>query len=152
MGAEESDAPLLDPKVLDKFREDLDEFEVWSAFVQNFLSALPLRIETLRLTLTTGDAVGAMDAVLSLKTASQMVGASRLSAVAHALEMAQREGIRVAKPSAVLPGLAAKHLPRIRQRAQQTSYVLEAHLEAAGHPQTIPTRPQGATVGLLGFP
>ena len=98
MSAEESAQPLLDPEVLDKFREDLDEFEVWSAFVQNFLNALPLRIETLRLALTTGDPVGAMDAVLSLKTASQMVGASRLSVLAHALEVAQREGIRVAKP------------------------------------------------------
>jgi HPt (histidine-containing phosphotransfer) domain-containing protein len=142
----------MDPIVLNKFRADLDGFEVWSAFVQNFLSALPLRIENLRLTLTTGDAVGAMDAVLSLKTASQMVGASRLSALAHGLEMAQREAIRVAKPSAVLPRLAVNHLPRIKQRAQQTSYVLEAHLEAAGRPQTVRMRPLGAPDRLLGIP
>jgi HPt (histidine-containing phosphotransfer) domain-containing protein len=152
MGAEESAAPLLDPKVLDKFRKDLDGFEVWSAFVQNFLSALPLRIETLRLTLTTGDAGGAMDAVLSLKTASQMVGASRLAALAHELEMAQREGIPVAKPSAVLPRLAAHHLPRIKQRAQQTSYVLEAQLDAVRHPQTIRISPLGTPDRLLGIP
>jgi HPt (histidine-containing phosphotransfer) domain-containing protein len=152
INAEEAAQPLLDPKALDKLREDLDGFEVWSAFVQNFLTALPLMIESLRQTLTTGDAVGAMDAVLSLKTASQMVGASRLATLAHGLEMAHREGIRVAKPSVVLPRLAVNHLRRIKQRAQQTSYALEAHLDAAGHRQPIRTRPVGAPDGLLGIP
>jgi HPt (histidine-containing phosphotransfer) domain-containing protein len=130
--AEESAPPLLDHKVLDKLREDLDEFEVWSVFVQNFITALPLRIESLRLALTTGDTAGALDAVLSLKSASQMVGAGRLAALAHGLEVAQREGTRVAAPSVVLPQLAVGHLQRIRQRAAQTTYVLEAHLHTAG--------------------
>ena len=128
--AEESVQPLLDHKVLDKLREDLEEFDVWSVFVQNFITALPLRIEHLRLALTTGDTVGAMDAVLSLKSASQMVGAGRLATLAHGLEVAQREGTFVAAPSVVLPQLAVDHLKRIRQRAAQTSYVLEAHLHA----------------------
>ncbi|MDR6416402.1 Hpt domain-containing protein [Pseudarthrobacter sulfonivorans] len=131
IGAEETSQPLLDHKVLDKLREDLDEFEVWRVFVQNFITALPLRIESVRLTLTTGDAVGAMDAVLSLKSASQMVGAGRLASLAYGLEVAQREGIRVAAPSVVLPQLAVDHLQRIKQRAEQTSYVLEAHLRTA---------------------
>lgn len=131
IGAEETSQPLLDHKVLDKLREDLDEFEVWRVFVQNFITALPLKIESVRLTLTTGDAVGAMDAVLSLKSASQMVGAGRLASLAYGLELAQREGIRVAAPSVALPQLAVDHLQRIRQRAEQTSYVLEAHLHTA---------------------
>jgi HPt (histidine-containing phosphotransfer) domain-containing protein len=152
ISAEEAAQPLLDPKALDKLREDVDGFEVWSAFVQNFLTALPLRIQTLSLTLTTGDVAGALDAVLSLKAASQMVGASRLATLAHGLEMAQREGVRVANPSVVLPRLAVTHLQRIKQRAQQTSYVLEAHLDAGGHPQPMRTRPVGAPDGLLGIP
>ncbi len=131
ISAEETSQPLLDHKVLDKLREDLDEFEVWRVFVQNFITALPLRIENLRLTLTTGDTAGAMDAVLSLKSASQMVGAGRLASLAYGLELAQREGTRVASPSVALPQLAVDHLHRIKQRAEQTSYVLEAHLHAA---------------------
>ncbi|WP_248762378.1 Hpt domain-containing protein [Pseudarthrobacter sp. SSS035] len=134
---DESAQPLLDHKVLDKLREDLHEFEVWRVFVQNFITALPLRIESLRLALTTGDTVGAMDAVLSLKSASQMVGAGRLATLAHGLEVAQREGICVAAPSVVLPRLAVDHLQRIKQRAVQTSFVLEAHLHTARRPRTI---------------
>jgi HPt (histidine-containing phosphotransfer) domain-containing protein len=122
----------LDHKVLDKLREDFDEFEVWRVFVHNFITALPLRIESLRLALTTGDTVGAMDAVLSLKGASQMVGAARLATLAHSLELAQREHTRIAAPSVVLPQLAVDHLQRIRQRAAQTTYVLKAHLHTAG--------------------
>jgi HPt (histidine-containing phosphotransfer) domain-containing protein len=145
--AEESDQPLLDHKVLDKLRQDLEEFEVWRVFVQNFIIALPLRIENLRLALTTGDTVGAMDAVLSLKSASQMVGAGRLASLAYGLEVAQREGTRVAAPSVVLPLLAVDHLQRIRQRAAQTTYVLEAHLNTARRPRRtgipILTRPAG---------
>jgi HPt (histidine-containing phosphotransfer) domain-containing protein len=138
--AEESAQPLLDYKVLGKLREDLDEFEVWRVFVQHFITALPLRIESLRLALTTGDACGAMDAVLSLKSASQMVGAERLATLAHALEVAQREGTRVAASSVALPQLAVDHLQRIRQRAAQTSYVLEAHLHKARLPRRIGIR------------
>lgn len=134
---EEPTQPLLDRKVLDRLREDLDEYEVWRVFVQNFITALPLRIESLRLALTTGDVVGAMDAVLSLKTASQMVGAQRLASLALGLEVAQREGTRVANPCVVLPRLAVDHLQRIKQRAVQTSYVLEAHLHTARRPRMI---------------
>jgi HPt (histidine-containing phosphotransfer) domain-containing protein len=134
--AEETSQPLLDHNVVDKLREDLEEFEVWSVFVQNFITALPLRIESLRLTLTTGDTVGAMDAVLSLKGASQMVGAVRLATLAYGLEVAQREGLRVAPPFVVLPQLAVDHLRRIKQRAEQTSYVLDAHLHTARRPRT----------------
>ncbi len=148
----ETDQPLLDPIALEKLREDLAGFEIWSVFVQNFLTALPRRIENLRLALTTGDAVGAMDAVLSLKTASQMVGASRLATLARGLEIAVREGIRVAKPSVVLPWLAAKHLQQIKQHAEQTSYALGTHLEAAGRAQPHCMRPAGVPDGSKGFP
>jgi len=133
--------PLLDHDVLDKLREDLTEYDVWRVFVQNFIAALPLRIEKLRVALTTGDAVGAMDAVLSLKTASQMVGAERLAALALDLETAEREGIRVADPTVALPRLAVDYLQRIKQRAAQTSYALQRHLDAAKGPRTIGSQP-----------
>lgn len=133
--------PLLDHAVLDKLRADLDNYEeVWRVFVQNFVAALPLRIDRLRLALTTGDLPGAIDAVLSLKTASLQVGAERLAGHARDLEMAVREGTRDRDPSGVLPWLAADHLPQIRQRAGQTTYILEAHLKKASAASSSETR------------
>lgn len=137
MRAEESTRPLLDHVVLERLREDLQEYEVWRVFVQNFIVALPLRIEKLRGALTTGDAEGARDAVLSLKTSSQMVGAERLAALAFDLELAQREGIRTSDPADALPRLAVNYLHRIKQRANQTSYALQKHLDTPRRPRAV---------------
>ena len=121
--------PIVDHAVLDRLCEDLDGCEgAWRLFVQNFINALPVRIEKLRLALTTGDVAGSLDAVRSLKTASQMVGAERLADLALLLEIDQRQRTRNADPQVVLPRLAVDHLRRIKERAEQTSYALEAHL------------------------
>jgi HPt (histidine-containing phosphotransfer) domain-containing protein len=134
--AQDSARPLLDHAVLDKLRADLDDYEeVWRVFVKNFVAALPLRIDRMRLALTTGDLPDAIDALLSIKTASQQVGAERLAALALDLELAVREGTRDRDPSGVLPWLAADHLPRLRHCAGQTSYILEAHLKKALQPK-----------------
>jgi HPt (histidine-containing phosphotransfer) domain-containing protein len=132
-----STPPLLDHTVLERLRSDLDGCDlVWRVFVRNFITALPQRIEKLRVALTTGDAVGALDAVRSLKTASQMVGAERLATLAIHLEHAQREG-RDSDPSVVLPRLAVDHLRRIKERAGQTSFALETHLKNAPGPRAM---------------
>ena len=123
-------APLLDPSVLERLREELDDDEgVWKVFVQNFIAHLPERNEKLRQTLTTGDVTGAMDAVLSLKTSSQMVGAERLAGLAIDLEQAMRHDILGADPAVALPQLAAAHLRRIKQCGRQTTYLLQATLK-----------------------
>ncbi|VXB77603.1 HPt (Histidine-containing phosphotransfer) domain-containing protein [Arthrobacter sp. 9AX] len=130
LSGQDSTRPLLDHAVLDKLRADFDDYdEVWRVFVRNFIAALPPRIDKLRGALTTGDLAGAIDAVLSLKAASLQVGAERLASLALDLEVAVREGTRDRDPSGVLPWLAAEHLPRIRQRAGQTTYILEVHLK-----------------------
>lgn len=122
-------APLLDPSVLDRLRADVDDDEaIWKVFVQNFITQLPDRTEKLRLTLTTGDLGGAIDAVLSLKTSSQMVGAQRLANLALDLERSLREDESRADPAVVLPHLAAAHLRRIKQCSRQTTYALQARL------------------------
>jgi histidine phosphotransfer protein HptB len=136
-----STRPLLDHVVLERLREDLREYEVWRVFVQNFIAAMPLRIEKLRVALTTGDAVGARDAVLSLKTASQMIGAERLAALAFDLEVAQREGIRIADPAVALPRLAVNYLHRIKQCAGQAAYALQKHLDTPRPPRVISIHP-----------
>lgn len=121
--------PLLDSSVLDRLRAELDDDEgVWSVFVQDFVEHLPHRIEALRLALTTGDLVGAKNAVLSLKTSSQMVGAEFLAGLALELEGSLRPGSSHDDPAVALPRLAAAHLPHIRHCADQTAYLLERHL------------------------
>lgn len=121
--------PLLDPAVLERLRDELEDDEgVWRVFVEAFIAQMPSRLQKVRLALTTGDMTGSVDAVLSLKTSSQMVGAERLAGLAADLERSLREEARNADPAIVLPQLAADHLRRIKQCAQRTIYVLQDHL------------------------
>jgi HPt (histidine-containing phosphotransfer) domain-containing protein len=120
---------FLDPSVLDRLRVELDDDEgLWRVFVQNFIAVLPHRTDKLRLTLTTGDLTGALDAALSLKTSSQMVGAERLAHLALEVEMALRSAEAHAEPDRVLPLLAATHYRTIMVCARQTTYFLESYL------------------------
>jgi HPt (histidine-containing phosphotransfer) domain-containing protein len=122
-------APLLDRSVLHRLREELDDDEgVWKVFIQNFVTHLPSRTEKLRLALTTGDSAGAMVAVLSLKTSSQMVGAQRLAGLVLELEQQLRVECLDRDPAIALPRLAAGRLAHIKHCAQQTRYFLERHL------------------------
>lgn len=121
--------PLLDPAVLDRLREGLeDDADVWHVFIHNFITLLPARIQKLRLALTTGDLSGALDAVLSLKTSSQMVGAERLAELAAGLERSIRLDTRHAEPERLLPRLAAEHLARITRCSRQTTDLLLKYL------------------------
>ena len=123
-------APLLDSSVLSRLREELDDDEgVWKVFEQNFIAALPQRIEKLRMALTTGDLTGALDAVLSLKTSSQMVGAERLAGLAFDLELSLRDETRDNEPGTVLPRLATEHLRPITKCSRQTTYLLLDYLQ-----------------------
>ena len=120
--------PLLDPTVVDRLRDELDDDDgVWSLFLHNFIALLPDRTERLRLTLTTGDLPGALDSVLSLKTSSQMVGAERLAELAFDLERSLRSGAQAA-PEGFLPRLAVTHLRPIMKCGQQTADLLSRYL------------------------
>lgn len=117
--------PLVNPSALEMLRADLDDDAVWKVFVRNFIEYLPHRNERLRLTLTTGDVEGALDAVLSLKTSSQMIGAERLADLALDLERSIRAETHEADPAVALPRLAAAHLRRIAHCSQQTIHRLQ---------------------------
>ncbi|MCU1518851.1 MAG: histidine kinase [Pseudarthrobacter sp.] len=125
--SDDAGRPLVDPSVLDRLREELEEDEGYSTvFVGNFIDYLPHRISRLRLALTTGDLDGAVDAVLSLKTSSQMVGAERLAGLAMDLEKAIRHDSQVEDPAVALPRLAAAYLKPINQCSKQTVQRLQA--------------------------
>lgn len=131
MTQDDGDAPpLLDSSVLDRLHAELDGDEgIWRVFIQDFVAFLPDRIEKLRLALTTGDTAGAVAAVQSLKTSSQMVGAERLSLLAVDLERLIRLEARDGDPAVAMPLLAAAHLKQVKQIALQTTYFLERHLQ-----------------------
>ncbi len=117
--------PLVDQSVLDRLRAELDDDGYCGVFVGNFIDCLPSRMGKLRLALTTGDLDGAVDAVLSLKTSSQMVGAERLAGLAMDLERSIREESPGGEPSVALPRLAASYLRPINQCSRQTLHRLE---------------------------
>ena len=125
--SDDSGRPLVDQSVLDRLREELDEDEGYcTVFVGNFIDYLPRRIGRLRLALTTGDLDGAVDAILSLKTSSQMVGAERLAGLALDLESAIRSDSAHGDVAVELPRLAAAYLKPINQCSRQTLHRLQA--------------------------
>ena len=125
--SDDAGRPLVDQSVLDRLREELDEDEGYcTVFVGNFIDYLPRRIGRLRLALTTGDLDGAVDAILSLKTSSQMVGAERLAGLALDLESAIRSDSAHGDVAVELPRLAAAYLKPISQCSRQTLHRLQA--------------------------
>ncbi|MFE8884436.1 Hpt domain-containing protein [Pseudarthrobacter enclensis] len=109
-GLADGQPPLVDPSVLERLRTELEDCSGYTqVFVAGYIECLPQRIERLRLALTTGDMPGAVDAVLSLKTSSQMVGAELLASLAQELE-AELRSAGSADPSVALPQQAARFL------------------------------------------
>jgi HPt (histidine-containing phosphotransfer) domain-containing protein len=124
--SDDAGRPLVDHSVLDRLREELeDDGGYCRVFVGNYIDYLPHRIGRLQLALTTGDLDGSVDAVLSLKTSSQMVGAERLASLAIALEGEIRTEAYDADVAIVLPRLAASFLRPINQCGRQTMHRLQ---------------------------
>lgn len=120
--------PLLDAGVLEKLRSELEYDEgIWLTFLRSYIGELARRNGRLRLALTSGDSAGAMDATLSLRTSSEMVGAERLAAIAVDLQRSLRE-TAPDDAAIVLPRLAATYLTRLKRCSQQTREHLQKHL------------------------
>jgi histidine phosphotransfer protein HptB len=125
--ATEAPRPLVDQTVLVRLRDELEGDDGYCrVFVENFIAYLPQRIGRLRLALTTGDLEGSVDAVLSLKTSSQMVGAERLAGLAVELEAEIRTQARKADVAVLLPQLAVAFLKPIDHCSRQTTHRLQA--------------------------
>jgi len=119
-----SEHPLVDPAVLERLRVELDDDEGWFLFLQRFLAQLPVRVQKLRSGLLSGDHGVAMDAVLSLKISSQMVGAERLAGLAVHLQRRLESTVGQRDPVTVLPKLGRPHLAAITACAGKTAISL----------------------------
>lgn len=78
--------PVLDTDVLGRLEEQLGDPDILCEFIRGYESTLDQRVERLRHALRTQDHDDWMDAVLSLKTSSAMVGATALSRLAAELQ------------------------------------------------------------------
>lgn len=84
--------PLLDLTVLRQLEEELGDSGVARSFVEDYIGIWEHRIQYLMRSVADDDSDAAMDAVLSLKTSSTMVGGVRLAHLAGELEVALRDG------------------------------------------------------------
>ena len=82
--------PLVDPAALEELGSQLDSPAVTQGFARDYTMLWNHRYEALATSLDSGDEAAALDAVLSLKTASAMVGGIRLAKLARELEDAIR--------------------------------------------------------------
>lgn len=82
--------PLVDPSALRELGSELDSPAVAKGFARDFTNMWDRRYQSLATSLASGDEAAALDAVLSLKTSSAMVGGVRLTELARDLEDAIR--------------------------------------------------------------
>ncbi|MGP4031562.1 Hpt domain-containing protein [Pseudarthrobacter sp. 1C304] len=82
--------PLVDPAALEELGSQLDSPAVAQVFARDYANMWDHRYHALAVSLDNGDHDAALDAVLSLKTSSAMVGGVRLAELAGELENAIR--------------------------------------------------------------
>ncbi|WP_193342023.1 Hpt domain-containing protein [Pseudarthrobacter sp. AB1] len=80
----------VDPDILAELEEELDGPELALGFARDYASLWDQRFSRLAAAVHTEDRPAALDAVISLRIASAMVGGTRLSVLAQALEEAIR--------------------------------------------------------------
>ena len=78
---------LVDPRVLTELQAELGgDGDIVATLLQNYVALLPGRLARLRRAVAELDKDDALDAVLSMKTSSAMVGAGCLSSLAAEIE------------------------------------------------------------------
>ncbi len=82
--------PLVDPTALQELGSQLESPAVAKGFARDYTNMWDRRYQSLASSLGSGDEAAALDAVLSLKTSSAMVGGVRLAGLARELEDAIR--------------------------------------------------------------
>lgn len=106
---------LVDHTVLTELQAELGgDPAIISTFVRNYVELLPWRVDRLHQALEKLDIEDAMDAVLSLKTSSHMVGAICMNRLATELEISIR----------LLPN--ATHLEELRPQVNEIDHFVPA--------------------------
>ncbi|GAB3560820.1 hypothetical protein GCM10027405_11410 [Arthrobacter alkaliphilus] len=91
--------PILDLAEFQLLEDQVDNPLVARTFAGDFAKLWAKRYELLSTAIERGDVAGALNAVLSVRTSSMMVGAVRLSVLAARLEERIRRGeLRAARP------------------------------------------------------
>lgn len=85
-------APLVDPAALQQLGLQLNSPAVARGFARDYAKMWGLRYDALASAVARRDEAAALDAVLSLKTSSAMVGGVRLAQLASEFEEAVRHG------------------------------------------------------------
>lgn len=107
--------PLVDRPTLDRLEDQLENPSAVRTFVHDFVQAWEERYSRLVSDIEHRSEVAALDAILSIRTTSSMVGAARLAQLASGLE----DLIRVGEFPA-----AAEMLPRLNSCALRTTEAL----------------------------
>ena len=114
-------APLVDPAALQDLGEQLNSAAVAKGFARDYAQMWDQRYDALATALDRRDQAAALDAVLSLKTSSSMVGGLRLAELAADLEEAIRSG-HLAEAASRLDDVAARGSETVDEL--QFSYIL----------------------------
>ncbi|MET3140398.1 UNVERIFIED_ORG: HPt (histidine-containing phosphotransfer) domain-containing protein [Arthrobacter sp. UYEF2] len=112
----------VEPDILAELEEELDGPELAFGFARDYASLWDLRFSRLAAAVHTEDRPAALDAVISLRIASAMVGGIRLSALAQVLEDAIRRNDFV--HGQALLTIVAEHGVRTVSELQ-ASYILK---------------------------
>ena len=89
-GLQDTTQPLVDHAALQELGSQLESPAVAKGFARDYTNMWDRRYQSLATSLDSGDEEAALDAVLSLKTSSAMVGGVRLAELARELEDAIR--------------------------------------------------------------
>jgi hypothetical protein len=93
MTAPSHDLPLVSLQVLRALEEELGDASTGRIFVENFIEIWSSRMGRLTVAVRGMDRAAAMDAILSVKISSAMVGAPRLAMLAEEMQHLVRDAV-----------------------------------------------------------
>ena len=112
----------VEPEILAELETELDGPELARGFARDYATLWDQRFSRLAASVQAGDRPDALDAVISLRITSAMVGGIRLASLAQALEDAIRRGDFV-QGNALLAGVAEHGVRTVSEL--QANYILK---------------------------
>ncbi|WP_306635279.1 Hpt domain-containing protein [Pseudarthrobacter siccitolerans] len=87
------DIPILDSAILDELEEELPDHGLMRRFAADYAALWKHRLKRLAAAIEDQDRDAALDAAISVKVSSAMIGGLRVARIAELLEQAIREDI-----------------------------------------------------------